>query len=34
LFDCLLNQMGALPLPRSSQQRISHDPLATAAVPP
>ncbi len=32
LFDWLLNQMGALPLPRKSRQRSRHDPLATSAV--
>ena len=34
LFDWLLNQMGALPLPRKSRQCTRHDPLAVAAVPP
>ena len=34
LFDWLLNQMGALPLPRKPRQRVVHDPLATGAVPP
>ena len=34
LFDWLLNQMGALPLPRKSRPHIVHDPLAAGAVPP
>ncbi|MEE8391683.1 MAG: DUF6399 domain-containing protein [Anaerolineae bacterium] len=32
LFDWLLDQMRALPLPRKSRQRIAHDPLAVSAV--
>lgn len=31
LFDWLLDQMGALPLPRQSRQRTVHDPLSVAA---
>lgn len=33
LFDWLLGQMGALPLPRKSRQRIVHNPLVASAVP-
>lgn len=33
LFDWLLNQISALPLPRRPRQRIRHDPLAVGAVP-
>jgi len=32
LFDWLLGQMGALPLPRKARQPVVHDPLATNAV--